>query len=292
MYCTLEPCCHQGRTGPCAPRIVEAGIARVVAATGDPNPVVDGRGFRYLRERGVEVEVGLRQSAAVRLNEAFFTLTRLGRPFVVLKAATSRDGGIARARGERTVLTSEAADRHAHGVRAEIDAIGVGCGTVLADDPLLTARGVFRDAPLTRVIFDRRLCTPPAARVLSTRSAGPVIIVTEPPAASDAARRRPLEAAGAEIEIAEGGSVRAALERLARRQITSLLLEGGAALHAAAWDEGVVDYVRLYVTPHTLGPGAVRLLDGRPFSADTLGERREEALGPDLLIEGYVHGAR
>ena len=292
LYCTLEPCCHQGRTGPCAPRIVEAGIARVVAATIDPNPVVDGRGFSYLRAQGVDVEVGLRESAAVRLNQPFFTLTREGRPFVILKAATSLDGCIARAPGERTELTSAAANRHAHGVRAEVDAIGVGVGTILCDDPLLTARGVYREGPLVRVIFDRRLRTPPSARVLSTREAGPVIIVTEAGAATRAEVRKPLEALGAEIEITRDGSFAAALERLAARQVGSLLLEGGAALHASAWDEGLVDYVRLYVTPHIIGPDGLKLLDGRRFSSAALAEQHMEPLGPDVLIEGYVHGPR
>jgi diaminohydroxyphosphoribosylaminopyrimidine deaminase/5-amino-6-(5-phosphoribosylamino)uracil reductase len=292
MYCTLEPCCHQGRTGPCAPRIVEAGIKRVVAATLDPNPLVDGRGFDYLRERGVAVELGVGQSAAVRLNQPFFTLTREGRPFVILKAATSLDGYIAATPGAPTRLTSANANRHAHLVRAEVDAIGVGVGTVLADDPLLTARGVYREGPLTRVIFDRRLRTPPAARVLSTGEAGPVIIVTEAAAAARADLRSALEARGAEIEIARDGSFAAALERLAARQIGSLLLEGGAALHASAWDAGLVDYVRLYITPQVIGAGGLRLLNGRSFSSSALLERRVEPLGPDVLIEGYVHGPR
>ena len=292
LYCTLEPCCHQGRTGPCAPRIVEAGIARVVAATVDPNPVVEGRGFGYLRSRGVDVEVGLRASAAVRLNQPFFTLTRAGRPFVILKAATSLDGCIARARGERTELTSAPANRHAHSVRAEVDAIGIGIGTILCDDPLLTARGVYREGPLVRVIFDRRLRTPPSARVLSTRDAGPVIIVAGAAAAAHREVRTPLEDLGAEIEVTPDGSFGAALERLAARQVGSLLLEGGAALHAGAWDEGLVDYVRLYVTPHIMGPDGLKLLDGRRFSSATLVEQHIEPLGPDVLIEGYVHGPR
>ena len=124
------------------------------------------------------VDVGLGAKTAVALNQPFFTLMREGRPFVVLKAATSLDGRIAEAPGRRTPLTSAAANRHAHRVRAEVDAIGVGVGTVLSDDPALTARGAYRERPLTRVIFDRRLRTPPQARVLSTRDAGPVIIVT------------------------------------------------------------------------------------------------------------------
>jgi diaminohydroxyphosphoribosylaminopyrimidine deaminase/5-amino-6-(5-phosphoribosylamino)uracil reductase len=290
MYCTLEPCCHQGRTGPCAPRIVEAGITRVVAATIDPNPLVDGRGFSYLRSRGVDVDVGLGESAAVRLNQAFFTLTREGRPFVILKAATSLDGCIARSPGERTELTSTAANTHAHAVRAEVDAIGVGVGTILCDDPLLTARGVYRGGPLIRVIFDRRLRTPPSARVLSTREAGPVIIVTEAIAAARAEVRKRLEDSGAEIDVMRDSSFGAALERLAARQIGSLLLEGGAALHASAWDEGLVDYVRLYVTPHIIGPNGLKLLGGRSFSPSALLEQRVEPLPPDVLIEGYVHG--
>jgi diaminohydroxyphosphoribosylaminopyrimidine deaminase/5-amino-6-(5-phosphoribosylamino)uracil reductase len=292
LYCTLEPCCHHGRTGPCAPRVVEAGIRRVVAATVDPDPRVDGRGISYLRSQGVDVEVGLREAAAVRLNEAFFTLKRQGRPFVILKAATSLDGCIARTPGERTELTSAAANRHAHGVRAEVDAIGVGAGTILCDDPLLTVRGVYREGPLIRVIFDRRLRTPPSARVLSTREAGPVIIVTEAASAERGEVRKALEDRGAEIEVTRDGSFGAALERLAARHVGSLLLEGGAAVHASAWDEGLVDYVRLYVTPQIIGPDGLKLLDGRRFSSAALVEPHVEPLGPDVLIEGYVHGPR
>ena len=291
LYCTLEPCCHQGRTGPCVSRIVDAGVARVVAAVEDPNPAVRGRGFALLRERGVTVDVGMAADNAVTLNQPFFTLMREGRPFVVLKAATSVDGRIAEAPGRRTQLTSAAANRHAHRVRAEVDAIGVGSGTILADDPELTARGAFRERPLARVIFDRRLRTPPTARVLSTPGAGPVIIVTTAGPAARADLRAPLEARGAQIEVADG-TLRAALERLARRQIESLLLEGGGAVQAAAWDEGLVDYVRLYVTPHVLGDNGVPLLPDRAFSSARLHDRRIVPLGPDVLIEGYVHGTR
>src|SRR5205823_2198174 len=214
LYCTLEPCAHVGRTGPCAGRIVDAAIRRVVAAVEDPNPIVRGRGFEFLRAHGIEVDVGVGADAAVRLNQPFFTRMRQQRPFVVLKAATSLDGRIAHTRSRRTRLTSAPADRHAHAVRAEIDAIGVGSGTVLADDPLLTARGVYRARPLTRVIFDRRLRTPPSARLLSTADAGPVIIVTTAETAKRLDLRGPLEDRGAEIEVTPDGSVRAALERL------------------------------------------------------------------------------
>ena len=289
LYCTLEPCCHQGRTGPCVPQIVDAGIARVVAAVEDPNPVVRGKGFSLLRAQGVTVEVGLERPAAVALNRAFFTLMRQGRPFVVLKAATSLDGCIAAAPGQRTRLTSDAANRHAHGVRAEVDAIAVGVGTILTDDPSLTARGAYRRRPLVRVIFDRQLRTPPGSRVLSTPDAGPVIIVTSGAGAARADARQALEDRGAEFEVTDG-TMLDGLRRLGRRQIGSLLLEGGAALYAAAWDERVVDYVRLYVTPHVLGSGGVPLLADRSFSSVSLHERRVAPLGPDVLMEGYVHG--
>jgi diaminohydroxyphosphoribosylaminopyrimidine deaminase/5-amino-6-(5-phosphoribosylamino)uracil reductase len=292
LYSTLEPCCHQGRTGPCVERIVDAGISRVVAAIEDPNPAVRGRGFAYLRAHGVAVDVGVGADGALSLNRPFFTVMREGRPFVILKAATSLDGRIADAPGRRTFLTSTVADRHAHRVRAEIDAIGVGSGTILVDDPGLTARGAFRERPLVRIVFDRRLRTPPGARVLSTPEAGPVIIVTTAASAGRVDLRLPLEARGAQIEVAAGQTFRAALERLTARDIGSLLLEGGGGVHAAAWDEGLVDYVRLYVTPHVLGDGAVPLLPGRSFSSADLRERRISTLGPDVLIEGYVHGSR
>jgi len=288
LYCTLEPCCHVGRTGPCVERIVDAGITRVVASIEDPNPKVRGRGFAFLREHGVDVEVGLGASQATKMNQPFLTLVREHRPFVILKAATSIDGFIA-AVGQRTRLTSPDADRHAHRARAEVDAIGVGSGTILVDDPLLTPRGVFRERPFTRVIFDRSLRTPPNSRVLSTGDAGPVIIVTTAQAARRRELRDPLEARGAQIEIARDGSVRSALEVLGTLQIGSLLLEGGATLHAAAWREKVVDFVRLYVTPHTLGCSGVPLLDGEPWSWLQLIDPRVEPVGPDTLIEGYVH---
>ncbi len=292
MYCTLEPCCHVGRTGPCVTGIVAAGIARVVAAIQDPNPLVNGKGFEYLRTHDVDVQVGLGAPAALALNQPFLTLVRDHRPFVILKAAMSVDGYLSEAPGRRTDLTSAAAARHAHRLRAEVDAIGVGAGTVLVDDPRLTARGAFRERPLTRVIFDRRLRTPAGAAVLSTRSLGPVIIITSAASARNRALREPLEAQGAEVDAAADDTFRAALDRLAARQLESLLLEGGAALHAAAWDEGVVDFVQLYVAPRTIGSGGVPFLEGRAFRSADLVDRRVERLGPDTLIEGYVHGPR
>jgi diaminohydroxyphosphoribosylaminopyrimidine deaminase / 5-amino-6-(5-phosphoribosylamino)uracil reductase len=292
LYCTLEPCCHQGRTGPCVARIVDAGIARVVVATEDPNPLVRGQGFRYLHERGVRVDVGPCAEEATALNQPFFTLMREGRPFVVMKMATSLDGCIAEAPGRRTTLTSIPANRHAHRFRAAVDAIAVGVDTILVDDPELTARGVYRERPLTRVVFDRRLRMPATARVLSTCDAGPVIIVTSAIGAARTEHRKALEDLGADIVVASNGTITAALECLGERRVGSLLLEGGATVLAAAWDEDVVDFVRLYVAPHVLGPDGVRFRPVRAFCpADWIG-RRVEPLGPDILIEGYVHRPR
>lgn len=291
LYCTLEPCVHQGRTGPCAPRIVDAGIRRVVASVEDPNPLVSGRGVSYLRSHGVQVDLGPGAAQSIALNQPFFTLMRERRPFVILKAAVSADGFIAERADRPTTLTSAPANRHAHRLRAAIDAIAVGVGTVLADDPELTARGAYRERPLTRVIFDRSLRTPVTARVLSTLGAGPVIIVTTDQAASRADERTRLEARGAEVLVVDSGRLSHALRLLGEREIASLLLEGGAAIHAAAWDEDVVDFVRLYVSPMLLG-GGVALLPGRCFSSSDLIDRRVEAVGPDVMIEGYVHRPR
>ena len=146
LYCTLEPCCHHGRTGPCVERIVEAALARVVVAMPDPNPVVNGRGIAHLRGKGIAVDVGLRKREAARLNEAFVTWVSRRRPFVTMKVATSLDGCIAARPGARTALTSPAAGRAVHALRGEVDAIGVGSTTVLVDDPLLTARGTVEGA--------------------------------------------------------------------------------------------------------------------------------------------------
>jgi diaminohydroxyphosphoribosylaminopyrimidine deaminase/5-amino-6-(5-phosphoribosylamino)uracil reductase len=289
LYCTLEPCAHTGRTGPCADRIIDAGIARVVAAMEDPFPQVKGRGFAKLQASGVRVDVGIEHAAAVRLNQPFLTAVRLERPFVIMKVATSRDGYIAAAPGRRTQLTSAAALRHAQYVRAQVDAIAVGSETVLVDDPLLTAREVYRERPLTRVVFDRRLRTPPDARLLSTLAAGPVILVTTRQA-NRSERAAALERAGARLLVPGSAGVIAALRCLLAEQVQSLLLEGGATLHSAAWDEGVVDYVQMYVADVEIGSDGVPMLPGRHFSASALIEPKTSRLGPDTLVEGYVHG--
>ncbi len=292
LYCTLEPCVHTGRTGPCTDRILEAGVRRVVAAVDDPDPRMRGRGFRALEQRGVRVDVGTCREEAIRLNQPFFTAILEGRPFVILKAATSLDGRLAEEPGRRTPLTSEAAGRYSQFTRARVDAIAVGSETVLVDDPMLTARDVFRERPLTRVVFDRRLRTPPAARLLATRGEGPVVIMTTEDSAAAAPQRvQALEAAGATVLAVREPCLAPMLRRLISLDIQSVLLEGGAAVHDAAWREQVVDYVQLYVSPRALGTAGVPLLEHGRFSIPALIEPVVDVRGPDVIIEGYVHRA-
>ena len=289
LYSTLEPCCHRGRTGPCVERIVEAGVARVVVGTIDPNPRVEGNGVRYLTEHGVTVRVGVRATEAERLNRAFETWVRRGRPFVTVKIAVSRDGCVAEGPGRRTALTSGAANRRAHELRAEVEAIGVGSETVLVDDPRLNVRyAARRTRPLTRVVFDRRLRVPPTAQLFSTLDEGPVWIVTSARAvAASPDRVKRLQDVGALVDWEDDGDLRRALERLGAREVTTLLLEGGVAIHRAAFAAGLVDRVQVYIAPVILGPGGVPWL-GEVLDVGGLDELRVSPVGPDTLVEGYV----
>jgi diaminohydroxyphosphoribosylaminopyrimidine deaminase/5-amino-6-(5-phosphoribosylamino)uracil reductase len=290
LYCSLEPCVHTGRTGPCTDRILAAGIRRVVAAIHDPDPRVSGRGVAMLREHGVQVETGVEKERATEINLPFLTVKRCGRPFVILKAAVSRDGYVAARPGARTILTSPAANRHAQYVRARVDAIAVGSETVLVDDPVLTVRELYRERPFTRVIIDRRLRTPSGARLFSTLSAGPVIILTsQETLAAGAGRARELERLGATVVPVSDPRIGPMLRALVPFDVQSVLLEGGSAVHAAAWDDGVVDAVHLYMTRHVLGPGGVRFLGGRALSPSALVGVHYTSRGGDVILEGYVH---
>ena len=291
LYCTLEPCCHIGRTGPCAPRVVDAGIRRAVIACMDPNPLVAGGGIAHLRAHGVEVTVGVMREEAEALNRPFFTRMRLGRPLVTMKAALSLDGWMAAAPGVRTPLSGAAANRRVHRERAEVDAIAVGSGTILADDPLLTPRGAFRERPLARIVFDSRLRTPVSARLLSTLAAGPVIIMSTPSAAANAPDRvGALVAAGTAVELIAGDSrLHGALERLAAMGINSLVVEGGVALHRALWDADLVDRIELFVAARALGAAGMEWLTTPVFSSSRVTGLTTELLGDDALIEAYVH---
>ena len=290
LYCTLEPCCHTGRTGPCVERIVQAGLAAVVVGVEDPDPRASGAGIRYLRERGISVTVGVREAEAIRLNEAFFTVQRLARPFVTMKVALSLDGKIAVAPGERTQLTGREVSVHAHGVRGIVDAIAVGSETVVVDDPLLTARGgAERQRPLVRVVFDTRMRTPPTARLFGTLDAGPVVIVTtEAGLARWPERAGFLERAGAVVEVLPVRDPAMALSRLLAHDVSDLLLEGGALLHQSMWSAGLVDRVRLYLAPVVLGETGVSWMQPGQASIAKLGGSAPRWLGRDLLLETDV----
>lgn len=290
LYCTLEPCCHVGRTGPCVERIVSADVARVVASMPDPNPRVSGAGFAYLRARGVTVAEGECAREAWRLNAPFVTWITRHRPFVTIKTVVSADGFVGRADG-RVNLTGPVADRYFHRQRAEIDAIAAGANTVLVDDPLLTARLVYRERPLVRVIFDSRMRVPASARVFSTRSDGPVIMMV----ARREAESRPRDAdrlreAGADLELLESRDLALALRRLADREVVSLLVEAGPSLHGAFAEAALVDRLQWVRSPRRLGRGVPAYpfpRDGRLPAATV----HETVLGEDVLVESDVHGA-
>lgn len=290
LYCTLEPCSHHGRTGPCAERIVHAGVSRVVAAVRDPNPRVAGAGFAYLEAHGVEVSVGVGAPTALHQNAPFFTWVAERRPFVTIKAAMSVDGFVGRP-GERVRLTGLEADRHLHRQRAEIDAIAVGAGTMRADDPLLTARHVYRARPLTRVIFDWRLEVRPDARLFSTLDAGPVIMVVGQEAVrTHPSRAAAVEAAGAEILPFETRAVEPVLAALAGREVVWLLVEGGPRVHRTFLEADKVDRVQWVVSPIRLGTGIPVATAGRGAPAWQM-PPRVQALGADVLMEFDVHGS-
>lgn len=291
LYCTLEPCTHTGRTGPCAPLVAQAGIARLVVATGDPNPVASG-GSAYLAARGIEVRAGVLAEEAARLNAPFFSLVRRRRPFVTMKIALSLDGRTSAGAGVRTALTGAAANRFVHAERAEADAVAIGSGTALTDDPLLTPRVAYRHRPFTRVVYDRRLRTRPSAALFSTLDAGPVIIVSTDTAAGGGERADALRAAGAEIlVVSQERPLEQSLVALAARGVSSLIVEGGARLHQAFWDAGLVDRVQMIVTPRELGPDALPWMAEGVMSAPRITTRSARPLGDDMLLEGYVHGA-
>jgi diaminohydroxyphosphoribosylaminopyrimidine deaminase/5-amino-6-(5-phosphoribosylamino)uracil reductase len=286
LYCTLEPCCHVGRTGPCVERIAEAGITRVVAAMRDPHPHVSGGGFAYLRSRGIEVSEGVLAESAAALNAPFVTWVEQRRPHVTLKLAVSRDGFVGDGH-RRVTLTCATTDRRMHRQRAEVDAIAAGAETMLVDDPQLTARGCYRYRPLLRVVFDWRLRVPAGARVFSTLAAGPVIMIVTAKAASERAPHvAMLLAMGVDVEVFDAPDVRAALTALAARDVLSLLIEGGPRLQTAYLEAGLVDVVQWIAVPRMLHRG-VAAWDPARFGLTA--PARTMPLGDDLLMEFDVH---
>ncbi len=292
-YVTLEPCSHYGKTPPCAMALIEAGVARVVAAVVDPNPKVSGRGLQLLREAGIGVEVGVMEAEARRLNAAYFKYVTTGLPLLSLKAAMSLDGKIATVSGESQWITGERARKEAHRLRAVHDAVLVGVGTVLADEPRLTVRKVRGRNPL-RVVVDSEARTPPESALLTADERTPIIAVTER-APKD--RVKALERAGAEVWVgpAFDGKVdlRTLMKRLAEKQVQSVLVEGGGTVAAAALAAGLVDRVYFFIAPLIIGGERART----PVEGEGIGRLAEawrlegvkvRRVGEDLLISGEI----
>ena len=296
LYVSLEPCCFRGRTPPCIERILEAKIARIVAACEDPNPAVSGKGFAALRARGVEVDIGVLGEEASRLNEAFFKHIRTGRPFVTLKVAASLDGKIATRTGESRWITAESARRRVHQLRNEVDAVLVGIGTVLRDDPLLTTRlGIADQRDPIRVIVDNLARLPLRAKVVNRASPAPTILAVSQMAPRS--RTEAIEREGVEVILVKDSARRVSLERLmealGKRGILSVMIEGGAEINASALREGVVDKVMVFLAPLLFGGKSTPTAVGGD-GVETVGQAlrlrdvRIERFEDDILIEGYL----
>ena len=299
-YITLEPCSHWGRTPPCAEALIGARVARVVAAIEDPNPRVAGSGLQRLRDAGIQVTTGVLESEARRQNEAFFHFHTTGHPFITLKSAATLDGKIATRSRDSRWVTGASARRHAHRLRAQSGAVLVGIGTVLADDPRLTARlcPMPPRQPL-RIILDSRLRTPPESRAVAIARENPeemplLIACTE---GADPVRERALKSKGVEIvRFAGTDSSRVDLTALiwflARREITSLLVDGGGEVNAAFVSAQLARKALFFIAPKICGgkdaptavegPGIELMSEAIPLHHTSI--RR---LGPDFLIEGY-----
>ena len=296
LYVTLEPCSHtKKRTPPCSPLVIASGVKRVAVAMIDPNPKVSGGGVRSLRKAGIDVITGVLEAEARKLNEAFVKHVTTGMPFVTLKIAQSLDGKIATASGESKWITGPEARQEGHRLRNANDAILVGVNTVIADDPSLTARIAGGRDPL-RVIVDSNLRTPPAARVLTQRSTARTCIAT----LERSARSGDLEAlldAGAEVLLAkergERVDLRTLMKMLGSFGVTSVLIEGGAEVHASALKAGIVDKVILFIAPLLMtGTDSLCSIGGisplKLTQALKLREVTTRFVGQDLMVEGYL----
>ena len=307
LYLNLEPCSHQGRTAPCADAIIAAGARRVVCSMQDPNPQVSGAGFAKLRAAGIQVDLGLLESEAKKLNESFAKYIRRGMPLVTLKAAMTLDGKIAPppfgthhpsdvAAGGMTGgwITGEIARKHVHELRHQHDAIMAGVGTVIADDPLLTDRsGLPRRRPLLRVILDSYLRLPPTSRLVKTAQSDVLVLYSQ----ADDSKKQELEKLGIQLEqipARDDGrpNLAEALRHLGKHAITSVIIEGGATVNWTALSSGVVDKLFLYYAPKILGEGSVPFTAsaGAPGGHGMLVARHLELhqFGEDFAVEGYL----
>ena len=297
LYLNLEPCCHIGRTGPCTDAIISSGIRRVIASTTDPNPAVSGRGFSRLRRAGVKVTVGIHAEEAERLNESFAKWIRTRLPFVTQKSALTLDGRIGFPGKSTTWITSPQSREEVQRLRHASDAILTGIGTVLADNPHLTDRtGLPRRRPLLRVVLDSRLRMPLRSHLVRDAHNDVLLFTTRP---ENSPRARALRRAGVDIvrlPTRHGHvNLHAVLRELGRREILSVLLEGGAELNGAFLREGLVDKVILFFAPKFLGSDAVPVATVNWPSISAAPELHRITLsrfGPDFCLTGYLHHTR
>ena len=281
VYVTLEPCSHHGRTPPCVDALIAAGVARVVVAALDPNPLVGGKGIDRLQQAEIAVENGILQEDATAQQAGFRSLVTRGRPWVVLKYAMTLDGKVATVGGDSRWVTGEAARTLVHSWRDELDAIAVGSGTVLADGPALTTRGIEHGRNPVRVVFDRRGRTDPGSPTLGPGS----VLVT-----SDATSAAPYTDQG--VRVLRASSVQEALPLIGSLGLSTLLLEGGPALVGAFLEAGLIDEVRAFVAPKLLGAGQSPLGAPTPtLMSQTLDltDLQVRQVGSDVLIQGRLH---
>ena len=295
IYVTLEPCSHYGRTGPCSKALIDARIKRVVIAMLDPNPLVAGKGVAMLKAAGIEVETGLLQEQAERLNEVFLKWIMTKMPFTVMKTAMTLDGKIATAAGNSKWISNEVSRRRVHELRDVYDGILVGIGTVLADDPALTTRLASQSGknPL-RIVVDSRARTPLTAKVVTDGQAETLIAVT---VAAEAAKVEALRQAGVEVLVVNDGQqvdLKQLFCRLGERGICSIFVEGGALINYSLLKAGLIDKVYSFIAPKMVGgssaPGpvggdGVETLD----QAFLLEDVETELLAGDILVSGYIN---
>ena len=298
LYTTLEPCCHWGRTPPCTEALINAGIAHVYIAEIDPNPNVAGKGIRQLENAGIRVHIGVCQQEAEDLNEVHRKYIQTGMPFVILKTAMSLDGKIATASGESQWITSETSRQRGHEIRDAVDAILVGRGTVERDNPALTTRLQGKQGQdAIRIVLDSHGKIPTNARIFNAESDAGVIVAVTPDAPTENVKA--LEKAGAEVMTvpeSHGNQVcfKRLMEILGRREITSVLIEGGGEINASAVAAGIVDKVMCFIAPKIIGGRAAP----GPIGGDGISSLKDAPhlqrirITPmpdsDFLIEGYL----